>query len=119
MKPLDFAETLSAVAIAHGKPAVYLSINTHSVDGDFAAELEMTLAAAPYLRDMARFGQLIADGYGYVVCESEEEMLELYEQTVGDDGPTARNPYRGNERGAGNIYVLTCDASGKLLNENT
>lgn len=71
-----------------------------------------TQLAAPYLRDEI---QLLSDGVGIVLCDSEEEMRLIYNQTVGDDGPTETNPYNGPCR----VYAVTCSPDGQLLNENT
>ena len=109
MKALEFTEALSAIARYHRKPVLYLAFDPDQ-------ELEATLSAAPYLRrDLAAFGQLVADAGGYIVCDNDAEMEELFWQTVGDDGPTAANPYQGS----GRIYALTCSADGQLRNENT
>jgi len=108
MKALNFHEAMSAIARSYDKPVLYLSFDPDQ-------DLEQTLAAAPYLKNLAEFGQLVADSGGYIVCDSDEEMEELFWQTVGDDGPTATNPYRGN----GTVYALTCSAAGQLRNENT
>ena len=59
--------------------------------------------------------QCIMDGYAVFLFDSEDEMLEAYEDIVGDDGPTARNSYDGPVR----IYALTCSNEGVTLNENT
>lgn len=70
--------------------------------------------AAPYLEDPA-FLQLLMAGSGYLMFDTEKEMNKFYNETVGEDGPTAMNPYDGNVK----IYALTCNPEGKLLNENT
>ena len=108
MKALNFHEAMSAIARNYGKPVLYLSFDPDQ-------DLDQTVAAAPYLKDLPMFGQLIADAGGYIVCDSDEEMEELFWQTVGDDGPTASNPYLGK----GRIYALTCGDDGQLRNENT
>ena len=70
--------------------------------------------AAPYLHDIDDM-QLICDGAGFLTFHTEEEMLHVYDQTVGDDGPTELNPYDGSTR----VYALTISPNGVALNENT
>lgn len=70
--------------------------------------------ALPYL-DFNAHGQLLLNGYGILMFESEEEMNHHYNLTIGDDGPTELNPYAGPI----NVYALTCNARGQLLSENT
>jgi hypothetical protein len=70
--------------------------------------------AAPYL-DFEKHIQVLMDGYAWILFDSEDEMLDCYERTVGDDGPTDLNPYNGSA----NVYVVTCSPKGELMNENT
>lgn len=68
--------------------------------------------AAPYLDPG---DPILVNGQGIILCETEAEMLDLFGRTVGDDGPTAQNPYDGPDR----VYALTCSPEGEFLNENT
>jgi len=70
--------------------------------------------AAPYL-NFDIHPQVFADGVAWLLFNTKEEMLDYYEQTVGDDGPTESNPYTGRAC----VYALTCSPAGKLWNENT
>lgn len=70
--------------------------------------------AAPYL-DFDKHSEIFTDGRGWILFNSEEEMLNCYENTVGDDGPTELNPYNGKV----SVYALTCSPEGQLMNENT
>jgi hypothetical protein len=58
--------------------------------------------------------QCIADGFA-VVLGTEREIEDLYQQVVGDDGPTYLNSYDGPVR----VYALTCNPEGQTENENT
>ena len=58
--------------------------------------------------------QIMADGVGFIICDSREEMEKYYDLTVGDDGPTKLNLYDG-EYG---VYAISCSPKG-LENENT
>ncbi len=70
------------------------------------------ISAAPYLKDK---DQIIVDCEGWLLFDTEEEMNNYYNQTVGDDGPTELNNYDGPAR----VYALTCNLHGQLENENT
>jgi hypothetical protein len=74
---------------------------------------EEYIKAAPWLKLHEHFN-VFMEGYGYFEFDTEEEMYAVYNQTVGDDGPTKLNPYNGPAR----IYALTCGPRG-LQNENT
>jgi hypothetical protein len=106
VKILDNVQTLETLAKALKKPCMFISIHSDPLD---YCEIEQ---AAPYLEGQL---QVMSDGYGYIVFDTEEEMREYYLQTVGDDGPTSKNDYDGNCR----VYALTCNAEGRTQNENT
>jgi len=59
--------------------------------------------------------QCLCDGHMFVMCDSEEECHHLYNQVVGDDGPTKSNKYDGPCR----VYCLTINSNGEMENENT
>jgi|SRR5579885_2969128 len=67
--------------------------------------------AAPYLQDHL---QVLMDGHGCLICDSEEECYKYYNLTVGEDGPTATNPYDGPAR----VYALMIGPEG-CTSENT
>jgi len=60
------------------------------------------------------YHQIMMDGEGFSIFDTEEEMDAFYDLIVGDDGPTKSNPYNGPIR----VYALTCGPNG-LMNENT
>lgn len=64
--------------------------------------------------DMDNYHQIMMDGEGFSIFDTEEEMESFYDMIVGDDGPTKSNPYNGPIR----VYALTCGPSG-FINENT
>jgi hypothetical protein len=59
--------------------------------------------------------QAYSDGHMFILCNSEEECYSLYDQVVGDDGPTKSNKYDGPCR----VYCLTINSNGEMENENT
>jgi hypothetical protein len=94
---------------ATGKWAMYISW-----DFDLIQNILDLTKAAPYL-DFGQHTQVVSDECGILVFDTEEEMRDAYDRTVGDDGPTEKNPYSGNIR----VYALTCSPTEGLLNENT
>lgn len=108
------ALSVSSLAQEHarlsGKCVLFLAFPPPSADYDYTEVFK----AVPYL-NIKDHGQMVIDGYGFVVCDSEAEMVDFYQQTVGDDGPTATNLYDGPAR----VYALTIDRDGQLQNENT
>jgi len=67
-----------------------------------------------YTEDQTDY-QAYSDGHMFILCDSEEECYRLYEQVVGDDGPTKTNPYNGPCR----VYALTINPNGEMETENT
>jgi hypothetical protein len=100
-------DTLCALCKVSEKWGMYISFVDHT-------DLQEIFKAAPYLNTEA-FLRTCVDGCAYTLFDTEEEMMNLYHQTVGDDGPTKLNPYNGPAR----VYALTCDPQGNLLTENT
>ena len=111
MKVLTFSDTLAAAAKGLGKWCIYVGIH-YTIEEE--AEI---LKAAPWLTKLDSFDLtgFIMDGGGIIAFNSEQEMLDAYENTVGEDGPTKTNSYDGPVH----IYCLTCDSKGHLQNENT
>jgi len=69
---------------------------------------------APYLAKDC--DQIINDGEGWLLFDSEEEMEEYYEQTVGDDGPLVSIE---EDSRIGIVYAMTCNPHGQIETENT
>jgi len=67
-----------------------------------------------YTEDQTDY-QAYSDGHIFVMCDTEEECYKLYNQTVGDDGPTDTNHYNGPCR----VYALTINSNGEMESENT
>ena len=109
MQFLDKAEVFSALCKATNSYGLLLSWPEND-DMDW----EGILQAAPYLSAQQHL-QFLSDGGGVILSSFQEEIEKLYEQTVGDDGPTKANSYMGPVR----VYALTCGPDGKFLNENT
>jgi hypothetical protein len=107
MKILDRTKVIITMCILAEKYGMYISF----IEQDNIAEI---IEAAPYL-DFSEHHQIFMDGHGWILFDSEEEMIDCYEKTVGDDGPTKSNPYNGKIR----VYAVTCSPKGELMNENT
>lgn len=119
----DPSDLLEIIAKFHNKPCMYISF-CYNIEGetDYIPEWgvidwEEICKAAPYLKELKGNDEftLRINAFAYILCDNEEELDQLYCQTVGDDGPTKQNPYKGNAR----VYALTCDAGGRLGTENT
>lgn len=86
---------------------------------EFSDDWEEVQKAAPYLNfineSKPEIVQILVDGNGVILVDTEEEAERVYQQTVGDDGPTDLNPYQGECR----VYALLCNSNGEFLNENT
>jgi len=59
--------------------------------------------------------QALADGSAVLIFDTRKEMETAFELTVGDDGPTKRNPYSGPAK----VYAATCNDLGEIETENT
>lgn len=122
MKALTVQETLQVLAKALNRPCIYIGGWNNFIEEEGierrhtnrANFVENVLKAVPYL-NLEDHGQLLADGEGIIICDTYEEMQQIYNSTVGDDGPTETNSYDGYVR----VYALTCNAEGILENENT
>ena len=107
MKFYTHTDIFTELCRLNGKWGLYISF----LDDD---DLDEVIKAAPYL-DYFEHGQILLEGSAIILCDTEEEMMNLYHQTVGDDGPTELNPYEGPVT----VYALTCNPEGTLLTENT
>jgi len=110
---IDNHEILSHVCKATGKWGMLISFAIPSIEDCDDPYGEIT-KAAPYLT-FDNNAQIIGDGIGYILADTREEIYNLYNQTVGDDGPTKLNSYKGLVK----VYALTCDSNGNFLSENT
>lgn len=122
----DSLHLLEALCKATNRWGLYISFPAFDPDEyddlkDYLAELE---GAAPYIQCWTNdtghapqttewFG-LVFTGCAYLLFDTEEELDDLYNRTVGDDGPTHLNPYAGKFR----VYACTMGPDG-LLTENT
>lgn len=104
-------DVVEYVARTLGKPCLYVSFGAqYGADYDYTEICK----AAPYL-SIVKHGQALIEGRAIIVCESEDEAYELFNQTVGNDGPTPANPYDGNAR----VYACIYSADGEPQTENT
>lgn len=108
MIKLDRREILQKYCAATKKFGIYISfdIDNYSV--------EEILKACPIF-NFDTDTQILFDGIGFLIFDTQEEMEKIYDQIVGDDGPTKFNSYSGPAA----VYALTCDNNGEFLNENT
>lgn len=83
----------------------------NSSDGTTPDELRK---AVPYLSEEEVF-RLYTEETLFIFFYDKKTCVDCFEKTVGDDGPTASNPYTGTA----SVFALTCDPYGNLRNENT
>ena len=69
--------------------------------------------AAPWIKNLS--DDIKFDSSGFLIFDTKEELDKVYNNTVGDDGPTEYNIYNGPVR----VYALTFDQNGIIINENT
>ena len=106
MKKFTITEALEDLCMKFEMWAVYISfIEDH--------EWPEICKAAPFLVEDTDY-QLLTDGRGVLLCESEKEAYKIFDQIVGDDGPTETNLYNG----PANVYALVIGPDG-METENT
>ena len=103
-KIFNVIQLAQAYAKSNNKFCMYISFD-NTMDWK---ELEK---AAPYLTT----DQLFHEGTCILTFDTEVEMQNYYNLTVGDDGPTKLNSYNGEAR----VYALTITNTGELSTENT
>lgn len=108
VQKLEMIAVLQLLCKSTKKWGVYISFST-----EYNAFLDI-VKAAPYL-SLSDDAQIIGDGCGIILCDTEAEADAVFWSTVGDDGPTKTNKYDGPLK----VYALTCNPRGALLNENT
>lgn len=78
--------------------------------------MDERVKAAPYLKESPTlYVRMELHGNALLLFESESERDDYYWKTVGDDGPTKLNPYKGPAK----VYALRIDRKGRPLGENT
>jgi hypothetical protein len=112
---LSIYAALRAMQAGIGKPVLYISFSQPDpCDAAFDGWMRGLRSAAPYLfeGEICKYPQILQDWGGFLVCEDEEELRHLYDQTVGDD--TIVPGEVGRHDGPVCVYALT-----SLGNENT
>ena len=109
MKKLSIVRALEHFCKQYKRWGVYLSFSEGIEDNP----CDDIFKAMPYLNDDEDY-QISADGMGFILCDSEEEAYKIFNQTVGDDGPTKTNLYDGPFR----AYALVIGPDG-FETENT
>lgn len=119
MKILDTVELMQEYAKTANKPCMYISYvndidTTNNIKKQYKEEqdnVDEIIKAAPYLDKETVFRK----DYAVLVFDTEKEMYDCYDKTVGDDGQTIHNSYKGSAR----VYALICNNKGELETENT
>jgi hypothetical protein len=110
---LNFSEIAALVCQATQRWGLYIRF-------DASDPTEEICKAAPYLGDgspieIGKRITILADGFGILLFDTENEMNHHFNRTIGEDGPTIANSYKGKVR----VFALTCDPHGQLLGVNT
>lgn len=119
MRVLAQHQVIEAAAKGLKKWCLYLSF--HSVQlvrqGAVRSNEEAILKAAPCLQELGPFDltSFILVGGGILVFPSETAARKAYSSTVGEDGPTKTNPYKGPVK----VYACLCGPDGKIRTENS
>lgn len=117
LEDVDDHDFLALICKQERKFGLFLSdayVPQTPTPGTFKKHHKEIRKAAPYLSEVNAWTLLLKEKL-FILFDTEKEMNRAYEKTVGDDGPTKLNKYRGKVR----IYAITCDNTGQLLNENT
>ena len=98
-------EVFASLCSARQKWGMVFSILFHTESPGLNWDDEV-VKLAPWLED---HHDLLMDQGGHILADTEEEILQLYNNTVGPDDRT----------GNISIYCLTCSPAGEFMNENT
>lgn len=120
IQKLNKSDVLKLMCKTTGKWGMMVSFDDWADIGfEYYQEL---VKAAPWL-DYRNDAQILVDGVGFVLADTEKELYDLFYQTVGDDGPYTQdqnpNGPANNYDGPQKIYALTCNPQGQLETENT
>lgn len=96
MEILNKIEVLERLCKEANKYGIFISFS----DGEDYGRI---IADAPYLAVVSQIGQVVNDGEGWLLFDTEEEMNNCYNQTEED----------------GCVYALTCNSRGQIETENT
>ena len=116
MKPVDQYEALGIICKAQGCWGIFISIGWRGEQEPSSpgAWLDHVHRAAPVLT-APEAAQIIIDRQGFLLFDTEAEMLSAFEPLVGDRGPTEANRYDGSCC----VSAITADPEGRLGRENT
>ena len=120
MEALTSTNIFERLCKAEQKWGLYISIGSLTEDVSNLLQspsvIHETVQACPILDwNIHEHAQIILDGEGWFLFDTQEECEKAFWSTVGDDGPTLSNLYDGPMR----VYALTCGPDGQLRNENT
>jgi len=111
MKVLTVLEMAKMICKFKKKHGMYIHIYFPEV-----YDVRDVYKAAPYLLDKKHtYASFFDTEGGLLLFDTAKERDNAFAQTVGDDGPTKLNKYKGPVR----VYALTIDTDGEPLNENT
>lgn len=110
MKVLSGADIATAFARETKQHVLFLQF-----DANMEEPIDELQMAAPYLDlEFDKLLTLVWAGFAIVVCESADELQNLFDRTAGDD-PAKLNTYKGPLT----IYAMMIDDNGQPISENT
>ena len=117
MIKMTIHEALGRLCKATNKFGLYLSFDEEEFTPEEAQKACPFLDFTDNIQDNIDTSdyQAYADGYMFVLCDTEEECQLLFESVVGDEGPTKTNPYNGDCR----VFCLIINDKGETENTNT
>ena len=112
----NYSDILAALCKVNGKWGLYLEPGVELEDLPQDKFDEAFKLAAPWVPDDCWVQtEVLLNGRAFVLFETELEARVAFESTVGDDGPTERNPYDGPYK----VYALLASPEAGALTENT
>ena len=108
MRPLTGRDVLCKLCEATKKWGMFFQISTERQEREYVQE---TVRAAPWLDSV----WCIIHREGYLLFDTYDELMDVFNRTCGDEGATALNPYDG----VGNVYAVICSPDGRIEQENT
>jgi len=116
MQILSHKDALQALCKATGKYGALISLDSADPKDRGVLNDQKTLqGAAPYLHpEDEAASDIFWENYGYLLFESRSEAWDAFFDTVGENGPTHTNPYKGPAI----VNMWICNPLGCIFRDN-
>lgn len=114
MQKMTIIDALALLCKTKGCYGLYLSFGDEFNPGELKKAVPFLDLGSLEPDDIGDY-QAVCDEYMFVECKSKAECYRLFNQVVGDDGPTKSNPYNGPTR----VYAVTINNRGEIGGTNT